>query len=369
MLYNRPGALAPTILWLALWLLPASISHAGGGPENVMLVVNAQSWASLAVANEFIYLRRIPPNHIVYLNGFSNFERIDVDTFRQQILGPVLTAVQRRGLIGQIDYIVYSSDIPHTIDTRSDVGDFRLPRENKPVGALTGLTYLYQQILTKNPSYMAFSTNRYMRWPLAQRPQPLTPAQRQLFHQALTLTHSGKWFAALTLLDSLNTQVADTYTIQYQRARCLAATGQTDQALNALKSAVALGWTDARQITAESTFMALHRESKFKDLVAQLKQGIYAVQPTLGFRHADGWTPQGGRSPNGARYLLSTMLAVTSGRGNSFTEVVTALCRSVAADASRPDGKFYFMRNKDVRSTTRQPHFNAAVDHLRRLGL
>ncbi|HUU91976.1 MAG TPA: hypothetical protein VM238_12295, partial [Phycisphaerae bacterium] len=65
-------------------------ARAGGGPENVAVVVNADSWASLAVANEYVALRRIPPGHVIYLSSLPSFERVTVDDFRSRILMPVL---------------------------------------------------------------------------------------------------------------------------------------------------------------------------------------------------------------------------------------------------------------------------------------
>ena len=60
-------------------LMSASPARAGGGPEGVAVVVNAQSWASMAVANEYIHLRNIPPANVVYLNDVATFETIGVE--------------------------------------------------------------------------------------------------------------------------------------------------------------------------------------------------------------------------------------------------------------------------------------------------
>ena len=89
------------------------------------------------------------------------------------------------------------------------------------------------------------------------------------------------------------------------------------------------------------------------------------IQPTLAFSTKYLWNPAVLRvSENGIRYVLSTMLAVTSGRGNSVAEAIDYLQRSAAADATSPRGTVYFMRNGDVRSTTRQWGFAAAVKML-----
>src|SRR5471032_552704 len=71
---------------------------AGGGPENVFLVVNQRSWASLTVANHYIRLRQIPPSNVLYLDWAGSSETSDILSFREQILRPVLAAIQRRQL-------------------------------------------------------------------------------------------------------------------------------------------------------------------------------------------------------------------------------------------------------------------------------
>ena len=58
--------------WLALlivFLMTPQSARAGGGPENVAVVVNADSWASLAVANKYVALRRIPECNVIYLTS------------------------------------------------------------------------------------------------------------------------------------------------------------------------------------------------------------------------------------------------------------------------------------------------------------
>jgi hypothetical protein len=71
----------------------------------------------------------------------------------------------------------------------------------------------------------------------------------------------------------------------------------------------------------------------------------------------------------GRRYLLSMMLGVTSGRGNSTDEVVNYLRRSVSADGTHPRGVVYFMKNDDVRSKVRHSLFPSAVKQLKSLGV
>ncbi len=71
----------------------------------------------------------------------------------------------------------------------------------------------------------------------------------------------------------------------------------------------------------------------------------------------------------GRSYMLSMMLGVTYGRGNSVKEVINYLTRSATADGTHPKGTIYYMKNDDVRSTTRQPQFSDAMANLKKLGV
>ncbi len=235
----------------------------GGGPENLFLLVNSRSQASMTVANHYVQLRRIPATNILYLDWDPAAEGTDIDTFRQRILLPALEAISLRGLSNQIDYLVYSSDYPTRIDFAGDLPE--ADRSKSFLSAsITSLTYLYQPVLARSPAYMSLTSNNYM-------PQP-----------------------------GLRT----------------------------------------------------------------------TVPPSHGFRSWYGWAP-GGKllEAGGSRYLLSTMLAVTSGRGNTPAEAISYLTRSASADGTAPKGTIYYMTSSDVRSTTRQPGFATAETELRKLGV
>ncbi|HEX3999259.1 MAG TPA: hypothetical protein VHX65_11970 [Pirellulales bacterium] len=254
------------IAFAAIWGLACSFgsqADAGGGPENVLIVVNSHSDASLTVANHYCRLRHIPPGNVLHLDWQGSTDSTDIDTFRQKILEPALRAASERGLGEQIDYVVYSSDFPTRIDFASDAP----PEQQKaPLlsASLNSLTYLYQAVLQRSPHYASLKSNNYVRQPDA----------------------AG---------------------------------------------------------------------------------GIGASH---GFRGWYGWSPQGELlESGGSRYLLSTMLAVTSGRGNTIPEVLEYLDRSAAADGTMPKGTIYYLRHGDVRSTTRQGGFAAAVAALRKLGV
>ena len=236
------------------WLTVCTPSFAGGGPENVFLVVNDRSWASRTVANHYASLREIPTANIFYLPWNGTVERIDIATFRENILKPIIAAMEKRGLMDQIDYIVYSSDFPYEVDYSKELR--RAGKFNS--GSLTGLTYLYELVLGNRSGELAGQNNFY---------------------------------------------------------------ANTSTALNS----------------------------------------------TRGFESSRQWARQSG-AQSGRKYFLSTMLAYTSGRGNSIPQVVNYLKRSAAADSTQPDGTVYFMTNEDVRSKTRSNSFASVVQALERQG-
>ena len=109
----------------------------------------------------------------------------------------------------------------------------------------------------------------------------------------------------------------------------------------------------------------------FKTLLDEIKSAKFEMQPTHGFRAGIGWLPNGESTEpqRGPRYLLSTVLAVTAGRGNSVEEALASLRRSAEADGTKPTGTVYFLRNGDIRSTTREWAFEAAIKRLHALGV
>ncbi|MEK7483680.1 MAG: hypothetical protein AABZ60_05015 [Planctomycetota bacterium] len=145
-------------LMCGFYLIP---TFAGGGPENLFLVVNRESWPSMTIANEYILLRKISTSHVLYLRQIGNLETIPVQMFREQILKPVLAAIQQRQLSEQIDTIVFSSDIPYSVDLSEDVKGEALQQYFQPsIASLTGVTYLADLVLEKK-GYLDLDNNWY----------------------------------------------------------------------------------------------------------------------------------------------------------------------------------------------------------------
>jgi hypothetical protein len=251
----------------------SAIAFAGGGPENVFLVVNSASEDSKAIANHYIALRKIPPQNVFYLDWKGNRESVPGKAFRGRILMPILKAIEERKLNAQIDYVVYSSDFPWRINVQNLFPDKKLAPPFDGVASLTGATYLALHIVSRSPSVAMPDVNWYV-------PGPVAP----------------------NLFDCTS----------------------------------------------------------------------LANVPSRGFRSRYLWEKDGKRTTDaskGQRYLLSTMLGVTSGRGNTVDEVLSYLRRAKGADATRPRGTIYFMFNQDERSKPRDKCFPAVAEQIQRLGI
>ncbi len=158
--------LARPAYWAALcgMVAWAGLAEAGGGPQNLLLVVNQRSWASKTIANHYMALRSIPTSNIVYLDWPDDvIKQVPVDTFRKRILGPTLAMIERRGLQDQIDYIVYSADFPYAVALRSDTQGQQHPKFATGVGAINGLTYLGRLVMRKDTRYLKMRINNYAR--------------------------------------------------------------------------------------------------------------------------------------------------------------------------------------------------------------
>ncbi|HTQ40500.1 MAG TPA: hypothetical protein VMJ32_15855 [Pirellulales bacterium] len=283
----------------------AAVAFAGGGPENVLLVVNSADAGSKTIANHYVQLRNIPPGNVVYLdpktwNGSD--ARIDVDAFREKIIRPLVAEIESRKLQTQIDYIIYSSGFPWAINFSADLPPAARSSQlfQNPEGSLSGLTYLLYEVAQKNVGeYAGFTSNNYMR-----------------------------------LRDQLQ---GKTYEIPV---------GAQTGSKGLIPGAPDTGPKIATGPVNESSI------------------------GSHGFRSWYGWDDSGDlEEAGGKRYMLSTVLGVTYGRGNSLNEIISYLQRSAAADGTFPQGTIYFMDNADIRSQTRKPAFQFAVDLLRRLGV
>jgi hypothetical protein len=154
--------IAAAALLLSACLCPTT-APAGGGPENVFLVVNPASGDSLAVANAYVALRGIPAANVLLLPWAGGDESTTIARFRGEILLPILRAIEARRLAAQIDCIAYSAGFPSRIDFAAEVPAELRDRDRFPSASLTGLTMLYAAVQGGQPVWFDPASNDYFR--------------------------------------------------------------------------------------------------------------------------------------------------------------------------------------------------------------
>ena len=308
------------------------------------------------------------------LGDLPDFETVDVETFRERLLKPTLETLDRRGLASQIDCVVYSADIPYAVRVNADIGDRKLPQMITPTASVNGLTYLYPLVLAKNPEYLGLGVNFYARlqtrtW--SEGDKPWSDEQRARYRDALKQLADKDYATAAKTLVELSEARPKMPHLWYNLACALARQDKADEAMQALTQAVSVGWSDATHIMDDDDLTTLRQREDFQKLVKALQAKPLELRPTVGFRGVVGWDPNGQPVPpdRGLRYLLSTMLSVTSGRGLSVREAIEHLRRSAAADSTFPSGSVYLMDNSDIRSQTRRPMFEPTVQLLQGQGV
>ena len=355
---------------IATVLAAPSGAHAGQTPESVVVVVNADSWASLTVANEYARLRHIPPANFVLLRGISAFDGMGPDQFRSEILGPVLQAIDDRGLRAQVDCIAYSVDLPSVIWVQSDMAGKSFPQVITGAASSNSVTYLHELFMKKDTAYLDLDINRYARRVL---PLPngraLTQAERAEYQRGVALYDQKKFVEAIAAIAPVLAEPCSDATVYYNFACCQALAGDGDGAMRSLARAADIGWRNHGQMTSDPDLASLFERAEFRALVDRMKAQRIEVQSTRGFRGSTAWNSDGTPAADGPRYLLSTMLGVTAGRGNSVNEVLECLQRAEKADGTAPKGTVYILRNGDVRSTTREWAFAPLTEALRAVGV
>ena len=89
---------------------------AGGGPQNVAVLVNSNDPDSLAVANCYVELRQIPATNVIYVPWELDARATTAVKFRDQLMKPALAELEKRGVLPQIDCIAFSSGFPYLVD-------------------------------------------------------------------------------------------------------------------------------------------------------------------------------------------------------------------------------------------------------------
>jgi tetratricopeptide (TPR) repeat protein len=359
-------------------LIPSSLLRAGLSASETVVVVNGESLNSRTLANHYVRLRQIPAINVIVLTGVPDSEQITVDQFRHLILTPVFQEIETRKLAGHIQCIAYSADFPTAIDISKDLSSIKDLHKvfSKKVGSINSLTYLYQLVLKADATYITPEVNFYARRPMgAYFTNPGGSETEKAWADINLLQEEQKFAQASEQLDQLIEKIPYQFPLKYLSAAHAAQANQADKALSQLEEAINAGWNSRGYLEADKRFDSLRERPAFKNLVELLEPDSGKWQPTVPFNSRSAWaangvefTPNPQASNLGLRYMLSTVLGVTRGVGNSLEQAIAALNRAAQADFTHPSGAFYFCHNQDVRAKTRQPGFELAIAELKQLG-
>ena len=354
------------------------------GPENTLVVVNEESPDSLAVANHYIHLRKIPPCNVLYLNGITTIKQYGEESssskaFKRQILDPLLKAIKDRGIENQIDCVAYSAGFPTRINFQPEMKTYLQKSGKKyqlslhaPWASITSLTYFHRNAYSKNPDFLELDANHYAN-PRRMKvlANPFTGDGATQYSLAIKQINAKDYDAAIESLNGLGRKHPHQLSVVYAFARCLALKGESDKAIAALKYAKSLGFAHRSLLENDKAFSRLKSEQALGKIIEQMEDlpdGMIATRPFSSqyFWGQNGWPTA--TEDQGDRYLLSSVLAVTGENQSTLAASLDRLESSAGADGTKPNGNVYFADHKDVRSRTRKSQFPFAADELKSLG-
>jgi hypothetical protein len=374
--YQVERILAMTLI-ACVALFPGRV-FAGGGPENVLLVVNGDSPVSLQVANAYVEMREIPQEHMLWLHDIPYPDSISIDTFRTRLWKPIREFITQNRLDDEIDIIAYSADFPYAVNFSADLKANKLPKlkYHGKEASLTGLSYFARHVETGSPYYLAGNANLYFRRNLAPGShslRSLTDAETSLQREAEKAFQKKNFQGAVASYESLVQGFPEHGGLWHGLARSHAALGNSGAAMVALQQAVNHGWSNSLKTRNDRYLQVLSDDPVWQQLLDRMEKRNGPFQTAHGFSANYEWTGatqpvKTFRSESLHSHYLATLLAYTGTYGNSVLEVKNYLAAARSSDGTQPDGTVYLLENNNVRSETRQPLFLETVAALERRG-
>ncbi len=342
------------LVCLLVLCLPAL---AGGGPETTVLVVNGASPFSRRVALHYAKAREIPFHNVIYLRSVPHTGVISWDEFLDSIWKPVNKAIQDRGLTPTL--LAYSADFPYAVDYSTRAPEAVKVKQFGRQASLTGATYLAKLALSGRDFWLP-NTNTYFGVATSgQNSRRMNAEERELWSTAQTATQKRKYADAAKAYEKLIETFGHASVVHYNYACALALDGKKTAALDALDAAVERGFNRAQHAAGDSDLRGIRSNPRFrKALNAMRAAGNRSRIPVL---------PARAFSAEKDPYLPCVMLGYTGLLGNSWPEIRNYLDAAANSDSTDPDGTVYLCKNKNVRSTTREPFFAATVAQLKKL--
>ncbi len=110
-LKNLSSVILHWILAIAFVTSFVNAAFAGGGPRNVLLVINRASESSRAIGNYYKNARNIPQSNICFITCTTE-EVVSREDFETSIREPIRHFIVNNNLESRIDYIVVTKGIP-----------------------------------------------------------------------------------------------------------------------------------------------------------------------------------------------------------------------------------------------------------------
>ncbi len=363
------------VLWCSFLLAVPRITQAGLSAENVIVVVNADSYNSRTLANEYVQIRDIPSSNVIFLDQIPSKLVITLDIFKQRILTPVLQTIQSRGLSGQARVIAYSADFPTTVDIRSDTAkltDPTLRQYQKGSASINSMTFFYRFALASDHRYLELHSNLYCRGPFERHfTNPFSDVeQRQQFREATEQFEVGQFSKSADLFEQLFAKAPNSPALAIRAAEAREKAGDRVNAQNMILKAIASGWTSRTWFVENETLAPLLQEPPLSSLAKRLSDAPIDWQEPIGFSSQIDWTPSGSRAGKqglGIGYLLSCVLGVLHPNGSDIHQATQVLKTAALGDFTEPNASVWFAVSKDVRTKTRLLNVDAAKDWLAHL--
>ena len=353
------------------------------GPENTLVVVNADSPDSLAVANHYVQLRSIPSTNVVYLNGISTPENTVPESsnsgfFQKSILTPILNRMEQRRIVDQIDCIAYSTGFPTRIKIGALSSKYLKKRGMKyqiqlhaPWASLSSLTYFHKNAFSNDPDFLELEANRYaLLRPLKITDNPFEGESADEFDEAIKSIDDREYAVAEEKLLTLFRNHPEQIAVVYALAKTYAQSGQTERTIQALEYARSRGFSRRSIVAKENAFESMRNNQQFIALLESMEDLPNQLTSTKHFSQKSYWSKNGwanNKSGQGEKYILSTVLALTGERRSTLSQALDQLSSSVSADGTKPDGLVYYAKHKDARSKTRHAQFASGTAELNSL--
>ena len=373
------------IFLAALWICWAPCCFAGVGPENVIVVVNAESQTSRTIANHYIHWRQIPSGNVIHLKGVPKKLRVSLSDFKDKILKPILTELNRRKITVQSKVIAYSADFPTSVNVSEHHKKFENPglkKVQRAIASLTGATFFYRFMLADDPNYFSMNSNLYARGKIDRSFRlSLNAEKRERIEAAKADLESKKYAEAASAFEKLANEHPTLPVLAIQTADAYAQAGDKTKAIAWLRRAMVGGfdpqlphqfnWWSANYLKESESLKPLLADPTIAKILPLLNQSPTIYQPPIGFGASLGFESTGSYFPiasGGVPYLMSCMLAVVHKNGSTVPQALEVLERASKCDHTYPKADFFFSGNKDVRSTTRMPNVPDAMVYLQNKG-